>query len=412
MDHGGRRFLIDASMIHSGGGFTFAVNVVPRLARDYPGDAFRVFARSERLADSLGTAPNMEVVRLPPPSPWKRFHFTYIEGPRIAKEWGADVYFSSGDYAPLRASCPIVASFQNPNVFTPLRQGWSWKQSARLKLLRGLAGISARTADRIHFVSEDSSRWIGDSIGLPVEKRAWIHHGIDADEWRPTKPRTGGKLGDQPYILSVSSVYRYKNYVRLIEAFADLARRNPEVPDLVIIGADLDPPYTRQMHAAREATGDLAEHIHLLGEVPYADIRRYYQEASLVVFPSYLETFGIPVIEALASDVPLVASDIPIFREIAGDAAFYADPYRPESLADAMQEALSSETARDTLVKRGRERISRFTWDHAAAQLMGVFESVIEDRGAPAPQPILATPPLRPSVALSTIALPRTTLHR
>jgi glycosyltransferase involved in cell wall biosynthesis len=166
------------------------------------------------------------------------------------------------------------------------------------------------------------------------------------------------------------------------------------------------------MHAAREATGDLAERIHIFGEVPYADIRRYYQEAALVVFPSYLETFGIPVIEALASEVPLVASDIPIFREIAGDAAFYADPYRPESIADAMQAALYSETAREELVKRGRERVRRFTWDRAAAQLMTVFESVIDQHRAPVAHPVRAAAPLRPSMALPSLAMQRTSLQR
>jgi glycosyltransferase involved in cell wall biosynthesis len=292
---------------------------------------------------------------------------------------GADLYFSSADYAPVQASCPVVASFQNPNVFTPLKQGWTWKQTARLRLLRALAGVSARTCDAIHFVSADSAQWIGDSIGMPEHKRKWIHHGINAADWRPNgSPRGTG----QRFILSVSSVYRYKNYVRLIEAYAELAKRRDDVPDLLIIGADLDPTYTRKMHAARDATGDLAECIHILGEVPYSDIRRYYRDASLVVFPSYLETFGIPVIEALASEVPLVASDIPIFREIAQDAAFYADPYAPASIATAMEEVLFSEQARETLVKRGRERVKDFTWEATARNLMNVFESVIAERYA------------------------------
>jgi len=371
-----RRFLFDASAIHSGGGFTIVVNVIPNLARMYPADRFRVFTRSERLADSLGPAPNLEVERLPAPNPWERFQFTYLRGPRIAKQWGADLYFSSADYAPLKASCPVMASFQNPNVFTPLKQGWPWKQNARLRLLRTLAGVSARTCDAVYFLSADSAQWIGDSIGLPEHKRKWVHHGIDAADWRPNG---NSREAGQPFILSVSSVYRYKNYVRLIEAYAELAKRRDDVPDLLIIGADLDPPYTQKMYAARGATGDLAERIHIMGEVPYSDIRRYYREASLFVFPSYLETFGIPMIEALASEVPLVASDIPIFREIAQDAAFYADPYDPASMATAMEVALYSEEERETRVRRGRRRVKDFTWEAASRNLMNAFESVIAE---------------------------------
>ena len=410
MAQGGRRFLFDASMIHSGGGFTFAVNVVPHLARLYPHDRFRVYARSERLADSLGRAPNLEVECLPPPNPWRRFHFSYVEGPRIAKEWGADLYFSSGDYAPVKAPCPVVASFQNPNVFTQLDQGWGWKTTLRLRILRALAGLTARTSDAVHFVSADSARWIGDSIGMPEHKRRWIHHGIDAAEWRP---EPGHAPGQPPFILSVSSVYRYKNYVRLIEAYAELARRREDVPELLIIGADLDPSYTRKMYAAREATGDLAQCIHIRGEVPYADIRRYYRDASLVVFPSYLETFGIPVIEALASEVPLVASDIPIFREIARDAAFYADPFKPEAIASAMEEALYSERARETLVKRGRERAKDFTWEGAARNLMGVFDSVLSERDVrrPLPAPVRTNPLPAPTLDSPAVAMRGIGIH-
>jgi glycosyltransferase involved in cell wall biosynthesis len=136
------------------------------------------------------------------------------------------------------------------------------------------------------------------------------------------------------------------------------------------------------MRAAREATGDLADSIHILGEIPYADIRRYYQEASLCVFPSHLETFGHPILEALAADVPLVAADIPVFHEIAGNAAFYGDPFETKSLANAMEAALFEPGAAELLVKRGRERLKLFTWEQTAERLVSMFHSVLAEREA------------------------------
>jgi len=123
--------------------------------------------------------------------------------------------------------------------------------------------------------------------------------------------------------------------------------------------------------------------IHIVGEVPYAEVRRYYAEASLFVFPSHLETFGHPLLEAMASDLPLVAADTPVFREIAGDAAFYGDPLSPPALADAVQAALVPGAARQ-LVKRGRERLAHFTWERSAASLVSMFQSVLAEREAEA----------------------------
>src|SRR5262249_31558451 len=177
--------------------------------------------------------------------------------------------------------------------------------------------------------------------------RAVVHHGVDVRAWRAAVPR--GPMHPRPYILSVSSIYRYKNFVRLIEAYAELVDRylDLEVPDLVIIGDDQDAPYARKMEQARAATGDLAAHIHVVGEVPYGEIAAWYRDAELFAFPSHLETFGHPLLEAMAAEVPLVAADIPVFREIAGDAAFYADPFRVDELAAAMAAALLDPGARD-----------------------------------------------------------------
>ncbi len=385
-----KRIIVDGTMARGGGGYTYLTNVVPRLAQLAPETRFRVMLRSQRLAQSLPDAPNLEVDLLPECGLRERFRFSYLEAPKLAADWRADLYYSAGEAAPLTAPCPVIASFQNPNVFTGIRQ-WPWRQQLRLSLLQAIARVSARRAARVLFVSKDSAQWMGDAIGLPESKRAWLHHGVDAADWRPATDRPRRR----DYILSVSSIYRYKNYVSLIEAYAQLASRRPEVPDLVIIGDDQDPPYSAKMEAARRATGALAERIHIMGEVPYSEIKRYYAEAALFVFPTLLETFGIPIIEAMAAEVPVVASDLSVFREIARDAAFFCDARRPTSMAGAMEEALFADGAREALVKRGRERVREFTWDRSAKRLLNVFEDVLLEGAAASPE---ARMRLRPNV--------------
>jgi glycosyltransferase involved in cell wall biosynthesis len=375
----GKRYLIDGSMAREGGGYTYLVNILPRLSKMAPGDQFRVLVRTQRLADALSGMPNVQVDQLPEAGLFERFRFLHTRVPKLAAEWGADLYFSVGEYSPLRMPCPVVAAFRNPNVFTSLNQGWPLYQRVRLKALRMLSWLSAKRADRILFVSQDSANWIGDAIGLPEASRVVVHHGIDAEVFRGELdgPRSDG------VILSVSSVYRYKNYVRLIEAYTQLAKSRPETPDLVIVGDDQDPVYQRQMLAARDAAGDVAESIHLVGAVAYEQVKEYYRNASLFVFPSYLETFGHPLLEAMGCDVPVVAADIPVFREIAGDAALYADPFKVESLAAAMEDGLNSISYRKTLVERGRKRVEQFTWERSTSRLLNMFSGLLDAEVAP-----------------------------
>jgi glycosyltransferase involved in cell wall biosynthesis len=274
----------------------------------------------------------------------------------------------------------MIASFRNPIIYTNMDLGVSWKQRLRLRLLFEVSCASARACDRVMFVSDDSAGWIGDSVGVPERKRAVVHHGIDAAAFAGS-PRA---LPTPSYILSVSSIYTHKNYVRLIEAYAQLARqREHNLPDLVILGDVQHEGYLEQMKRARGAAGEeLAERIHFVGEVPYSEVKAYYAGADLFVFPSYLESFGHPLLEAMASGVPTVAADIGVFREIGSDAVFYADPYKVDAMAGAMEEALFFPRARETLIKRGRERVRSFGWDSTARRLVQLFDEVLSERAA------------------------------
>lgn len=381
----GRRILIDGSMARGGGGFTYLVNILPQLAAIAPDDHFRVLVRTDRLARSIAPAPNVEIERVPDATLFGRLRFTYYDVPRLLSAWGADLYFSAGESAPLRAACAMIASFRNPIPYAPRDSAFDWKQRLRLLALRAVSRVSAHTCDRIMFVSHDSAAWIGDLLGVPPQRRAVVYHGIDAAAWTP--PESAISPHPNPYILSVSSVHRHKNYVRLIEAYTALARRRADVPDLVIIGDDQDPDCSAEMQRARTAAGNLADRIALAGEVPYAEVKSYYAGADLFVFPSYLETFGHPLLEAMASGIPTVAADIPVFREIAGDAALYADPFKTDALSSAIEEALFAPRAGETLVERGRERVRSFGWDATARRLLSLFDDVLSERaGSRAPR--------------------------
>lgn len=372
------RVLIDGSTAVRGGGFTYLVNVMPRLVEAAPDFDFKILLRHQPLADAMPEASNLEVELLPPAGWLGAFGFVYLRAAAHAQRWGADLYYSVAEWAPLRAPFPVIASFRNPNAFTSLDQGWPLHQQLRLGTLRRLAGFSARAGARILFVSEDSSDWIGERMKIPVERRSVVYHGIDLAKWGVA---SGARPLEHPYFLSVSSIYRYKNFVRLIDAWAEAARSDAAVPDLVIIGDTHDALHTRAMYEHRRAAGDLASRIHLLGEISYADLPNWYAHAAAFAFPSYLETFGHPLIEAMASGLPVLAADTGVFREIGGDAVDYADPHETGALRDGLLRLAQDETHARKLAEAGRARAAEFSWERTAQTLRGMFEDVLAEAG-------------------------------
>ena len=375
MSQSGRRIMIDGTMVRRGGGFTYLMNIVPELARQASDDRFLLVVADPLVAAEVPRPENFEIVDTGELGLVGRLHFTYREAARHAARWKADLYFSCGEMAPRRMPCPSIASFRNPNVFAlARRQDLPAHQRVRLRILNLLARISAASCDRILFVSRDTAKWMGDSVNLPESRRVVVYHGMDPRPWRTPG---GARPFERPYILSVSSVYAYKNYVRLIQAYTEIAKRKPQIPDLVIVGDDQDPAYSALMVRAREAAGVHAESIHIVGEVPYAEIHRYYQHAELFVFASYLETFGHPLLEAMASGIPVVASDIGCFHEIAEDAALYIDPHDTPSLARAMERALDDPDLRAELIRKGQERVDLFSLARSGRDLLDLFDSVL-----------------------------------
>lgn len=373
----GKRIILDLSMAQGGGGFTYAVNVIPVLAERLAEAEICVLLRSRRVAEWLQESPNLKVRLLPEAGFLERLKFLAAGAPSFARTWGADLYYSASELSPFSCPCPKMAAFRNANLFTELRLGWPVAQRIRQWLLWLLASYSARSCERILFVSDDSASWIGDRIGMPREKRVTVPHGINASIWEGCKE---GSPLDREFILSVSSVYRYKNFVNLIEAWKRVADRWPQLPDLVIVGDDQDALHSSQMRDARRSAGAHAERIHLVGEVKYAEMGRYYRNAKAFVFPSYLETFGHPLLEAMAAGLPVVASDLGVFREVGGDAAIYFSPHDVGSIADCIESVLRDTDRQREMVAKGFDRVEKYSWNRTVDLMITMFEEVLAEK--------------------------------
>ncbi|MEM7356689.1 MAG: glycosyltransferase family 1 protein, partial [Acidobacteriota bacterium] len=184
----------------------------------------------------------------------------------------------------------------------------------------------------------------------------------------PTEPPLGAP---RRYALHVGTVEPRKNLPTLLEAWRLLRSQDPAAPDLVLCGRlGWKTESLEEEIAAGEAEGWLVHY----GYLPDEQVAALYRDALLVALPSIYEGFGLPAVEAMAAGAPLVCSDIPVLREVAGDAALYAPPDQPQAWAETVRELLGDASRLRTASVRGKERSRRFDWHHAAERTVEVWK--------------------------------------
>jgi glycosyltransferase involved in cell wall biosynthesis len=219
-----------------------------------------------------------------------------------------------------------------------------------------LAGHFPRSSPRIHVIPEAADERF-DPIRNSEAEAAW-------------HKRLGIR---RPYVFYLGQWKAYKNLPLLIRAFSILRQTHPDV-QLVVAGDDPRHPEVR-----RAAAGLPPGSVAFPGRLPDAAVPDLYRGAAMVILPSHAEGFGLPVIEAMASAVPVICSDLPVLREVADGIAIFCSPDDALGFARAMAEVLDnppSGSQRD----RGPERAHRFSWEAAAERTVAVYEAVLENR--------------------------------
>jgi glycosyltransferase involved in cell wall biosynthesis len=175
------------------------------------------------------------------------------------------------------------------------------------------------------------------------------------------------------YLLTVGDLHPRKNITRIIEAYTWLKETRGIPHQLVIVGKEL----WRANEIYNKASSCSArDSIILTGYVPFKEVRALYQGATLFVFPSLDEGFGLPVHEAMASRLPVIVSNRGALPEVAGDAALVVDPLNTEELGCAIYQVLESPTLRGELIEKGQEQIQKFSWEESCRKLLHVYQEL------------------------------------
>jgi glycosyltransferase involved in cell wall biosynthesis len=240
---------------------------------------------------------------------------------------------------------------------------------------------TVRAAEAIIINSESLRAEIDQYLNVDARKLKLIYEAVDHDLFRPgdasaARAQVASYGVTKPFVLFVSSLWPYKNCEGLLRAWA-LARDELGDRQLAIVGPGRDEKYLAQLRALAAELGISADVV-FVGGVPLEETVHFYQAADVFVYPSLNETFGLPILEAMACGCPVVTSDTSAMPEIAGGAALLSDPKEPASIARAIVEA--AEPGRDRLRDRGLRRAGQFTWGATAASTVDVYREAAERR--------------------------------
>jgi glycosyltransferase involved in cell wall biosynthesis len=232
----------------------------------------------------------------------------------------------------------------------------------------------ARSADRVIAVSRSTRDDVIEHLGIPAERIAVIPHGVDP-RYRPADPDAASAAAARhgiagPYLLFVGSISARKNLVRMLEAFAALPAALRDATTFVMAGKVT---YGGEEALAAVERLGLKDRVRHLGFVPHADLPALYAGASVFMFPTLYEGFGLPILEAMACGTPVVASNLSSHPEVAGGAALLVDPSDRSAIAAATARLLEDESLRAECIAKGYARAKGFTWERAARQTLALY---------------------------------------
>jgi glycosyltransferase involved in cell wall biosynthesis len=355
-------------MLNHAGVGTYLRNLLPRVAARLDGWRFTVLVPQ---SEADGLIPGAGVVRCASDI------YTIaeqVELPRAIPR-GADLLWSPHYNIPLWARVPVVATVHDVTHLARNDRGGPVGLAQRL-YARALLSRVRRQARAVMFVSEFSHGEFARYIGEP-RRSVVVHNGVD-ERWRSVTRAAAPRMHDNPYLLFVGSVKPHKNIGGLLRAFAQLSARVPH--DLLIVGGHSG-MRTIDADALALARSDAhRERVHLVGSVGAEALRGYVAHADALVFPSLYEGFGLPPLEAMAAGCPCAVSNIPVVKEVCGEAAAYFDPTNASDMADTIELVLSDASVRATLVAAGRERAAQFTWDHSAELTARTLREAVQGR--------------------------------
>jgi glycosyltransferase involved in cell wall biosynthesis len=383
-----RTLLLDFLAARTGGQLTRARAFLGRI-RDHDPDTRLHVLHADGALNFLANRSDLQVqeAHFPPPAvALRRMAWQNLHVGSLLRDIGAGAYLTFSHDLPLRfpSRIPAIVGVANLAPFSAAAREAEahWRGRLRLDVLARTIVSSARRASAVIALSEACRRTLVDH-GVADARIEVIPNGVDvtpglADAAARARLLEGYGI-TRPYLLYVSHFYPYKNFLRLLEAWALLPAGLRAAHQLVLVGLPWDGEYHRQV-LARADQPDLRGSVVVVPGAGGSALATLYENARLFAFPSLVENSPNILLEALAHGAPVAASSLEPMPEFGGDAARYFDALDPHSIARTivdMLEATASEGARAEQALRARAQAAHFTWDRFTARVVALYRSVL-----------------------------------
>ena len=365
------RVLINAVHTKSGGGVTYLRNILPLLTA-MPDLDIHVAIQAGHETLLPPDLKRIKVHVLPALSRlatvlWQE----QVTIPALARAVQAHVVFSPANYGPLWGRHNVIMlrnSLEVAEIDPRLTKRLYWLA------VKVLSYLSFRTCRRAITVSRHAGDGFLAAFDMgPDSRLEVVHHGVSP----LFQPPANDSARRKHRLLAVSDLYVQKNLETAIEAVALLAAEFGDVA-LDIAGRTLDDGYGQKLEQLCAERG-LSQRVTFLGGQSAEAIASLYAQADVFVFPSVVETFGNPVLEALASGLPVVCSDTAAMPEVAGNAALYAAPRNPAAMASQIAALFRDHALWQTHSNRGKARAADFTWHRTAHSTAAILRAVARE---------------------------------
>lgn len=366
--------LLSLSQSYRGAGISWYItNILNNLGPAAPDFQFTAFLSDWAFQN---TTLNLQFSRWPTHRPAVRILWEQVVQPVALRRLRPDLLHALAFVAPLITPCPFIITVYDlsflryPAAFRPVNRWY----------LQQFTAWSVNRAEAVIAISESTRQDVINLLGKPATQVHTVYCGAD-ENFRPLPSAEIAafktRLGlPETFLLFVGTLEPRKNVEGLIRAYAIWRQQDPAAPPLVIAGGQ--GWYYQEIFALVE-TLNLQSHVHFPGYVPQNDLPLWYNAATMFVYPSHFEGFGLPVLEAMACGTPVITSTTSSLPEVAGEAGLLVNPAEPAALAEACQRVMAEADLRAEMRQQGLSRAAQFQWPKAAQETIEVYRTVLRN---------------------------------
>lgn len=366
----------------------YAREIVRYLPKSDSSHQFIFFSNAQRQVsrnfDFLEKYPNTKLKRFRYPNKLLNFFIWYFDWPKLDKMIGpprlgeagkADIFFAPNiNFLAVSKKCKLVTTFHDlsferfPEFFTTKNRLWHYYFVNPRRI--------AKKSGHIITVSQSTRNDLEELYKINAKKISVVRHGISGDyriiSRNDPKLLETQKKYNLPYkfILYLGNIEPRKNIESAIEAYKKLRKEKPALEKYkLVLAGNISP---RCYGIIKKKKEDILP----IGYIDRADKSFVYNLASLFVYPSFFEGFGLPILEAMACGTPVIASNNSSIPEVAGNAAVLVDPNRPQEISEAMRNILCDKKLYEKLRERGLKQAKKFDWKKAAKETLNIFQKI------------------------------------